>query len=200
MLAIPLEGATDAGVRIQFGAGQLTGRAAAPGMLVDGTFEGGVRQRRTAADRLELEQDTTYGLPWIDHGSHWDVGLTTEVPLDLRLDTGASRATLDLRDIRLRSLELHTGASETKVLLPRAAGMTTVRAESGAASLTIEVPVGVAARIRSQMVLGSSQIDQVRFPRAANGFESSDYGSATNRVDIDISGGVGSVKVIGGGA
>jgi hypothetical protein len=75
--------------------------------------------------------------------------------------------------------------------------MTTVRAESGAASLVIEVPEGVAARIRSRMGLGSSQVDERRFPRSAAGFESADYGTAANRADIDISGGVGSVRVVG---
>lgn len=197
-LALPLEPLADARVAIRFGAGALTGHAAAPGNLLDGTFEGGVRHRSTGPNRVEIEQDTTYGLPWLDHGSVWDVGLTTEVPLDLRLDTGANRAMLDLRDIRLRNLELHTGASETRVLLPRAAGATTVRTESGAASLTLEVPAGVAARIRSRMALGSSQVDKVRFPPVADGYESPDYASAANRVDIDISGGVGSVRVIGG--
>jgi hypothetical protein len=199
-LALPLAGTADANVRIRFGAGELSGRAAAPGNLLDGTFEGGVRHHSDGPNRIELEQDTTYGLPWLDHGSRWDVGLTAEVPLDLRLDTGANRATLDLRDLRLRSLELHTGASETRVLLPRAAGATSVRAESGAASLTLEVPAGVAARIRSRMAIGSSQVDQARFPRVADGYESPDYATAANRIDIDVSGGVGSVKVLGGGA
>ncbi len=197
-VSIPLQAAPDAQVRIRFGAGQLTGRTAAPGTLVEGTFEGGVRQRTSGPNRLELEQDTTYGLPWLDHGSNWDVGLTAEVPLDLRLDTGASRVVLDLRGLRLRDLELHTGASDTRVLLPRAAGATTVRAESGAASLTLEVPAGVAARIRTRMAIGSSQVDEARFPRTATGFESIDYPNAANRIDIDVSGGVGSVKIIGG--
>jgi len=199
-LSLPLEGSGDAAIKIGFGAGELSGRAARPGMLIEGSFEGGVRTDRVGPNRIELQQDTTYGFPWIDHASRWDVGLTAEVPLDLRLDTGANRSVLDLRDLRLRNLELHTGASDTRVLLPRAAGATMVRAEHGAASLTLEVPAGVAARIRSRMALGSSQVDETRFPRTLDGFESPDYATAANRIDIDISGGVGSVKVLGGGA
>jgi hypothetical protein len=197
-LSLPLADAADAEVKIAFGAGHLTAHAAAPGILVDGTFEGGVRSRSRAVNRVALEQDTTYGLPWLGRSSRWDVGLTSEVPLDLRIDTGASRAEFDLRDLHLRSLDLHTGASETRVLLPRAAGATSVRTESGAASLILEVPTGVAARIRTRLVLGSSQVDQTRFPRVADGYQSVDYATAANRIDIDISGGVGSVKVIGG--
>src|SRR5262249_42016470 len=122
---------------------------------------------------------------------------TGDVPLALRLDTGAANAQLDLLDLLVKSIELHTGASETRIRLPRAAGLTTVRAESGAASLTIEVPEGVAARIRSPMGLGRGVVDERRFPRSASGFESPDYGTAANKADVDISGGVGSVRVVG---
>jgi hypothetical protein len=98
----------------------------------------------------------------------------------------------------VRQLELHTGASETRVRLPRAAGRTTFRAETGAASLTIEVPTGVAARIRTRTMLGSSQIDQARFPRNGDVNASPDFETATNRVEIEVSGGIGSLRVVDG--
>jgi len=196
-LAVPLGDVATATVRLRFGAGHLTTGRAQPGNLVDGSFEGGVVRRDDGPGRIELRQDAASGLPWFDHRSDWQVGLTGDVPLALRLDTGAANARLDLLDLQVRSVELHTGASETHIRLPRAAGLTTVRSESGAASLVIEVPEGVAARIRSRMALGSSQVDERRFPRSAAGFESPDYGTAANRADIDISGGVGSVLVAG---
>jgi hypothetical protein len=197
-LALPLGGVSAAAVRIQFGAGTLRIARAAAGNLVDGTFEGGVEQRASGPGRVELAQDTTYGLPWVDHGSEWVVGVTGEVPLDLRVDAGASRADLDLGDVAVRRFDLHTGASETRVRLPRAAGRTEVHAETGAASLVLEVPLGVAARIRSRMALGSSQVDESRFARTGDGYASVDYETATNRVDIDVQGGVGSLRVISG--
>ena len=197
-LAVPLAGAAEAAVRIQFGAGTLTTGTASAGNLVDGEFAGGVLHRVVGPGRIELEQDTRYGLPWLQRSSTWTVGLTGEVPLTVRLDGGANRSVLDLRELQVRNLELHTGASETRVLLPRAAGMTLVRTEHGAASLTLEVPAGVAARIRTKIALGSTQVDEARFPRTASGYESPDYGTAANRVDIDASGGVGSLRVIGG--
>jgi hypothetical protein len=196
-LVIPLGGVAEAAVRVKFGAGELDVRPAAPGNLVDGRFVGGVVRRDLGPGRVELEQDTTYGLPWLDGRCEWTVGLAADVPLDLRFDTGAARARLDLGDLHVRSLELHTGASETRIRLPRAAGVTNVRAETGAAALIVEVPSGVAARIRSRMAIGSSQIDETRFPRSAAGFESPDYATAANRVDLDLQGGVGSIRVVG---
>lgn len=197
-LVLPIGDVTEANVRIQFGAGELTVHAAASGHLVDGEFRGGVSHRLDGSGRLELRQDTTNGLPWFDRRFAWDLGLTPDVPLDLRVDAGATRTLLDLGDLKLRSLELHTGASGTRVLLPRAAGSTSVHAETGAAELVLEIPAGVAARIRSRMVLGSTQIDEGRFPPTGLGYESSDYATSQNRVEIDVQGGVGSVRVISG--
>lgn len=196
-LSLPLDGVPQASVWISFGGGRLDVARGPAGALVDGTFSGGVLQTSDGPGRVHLSQDTTYGLPWLDHEGTWAVGVTGEVPLDLKLETGATRTTVDLGDTRLRLLDLQTGASDTRVRLPRAAGVTEVRASAGAASLTLEVPEGVAARIRSRMALGSSQIDEGRFPRSFDGYASPDFETAANRIDIAIEGGVGSVKVVG---
>ena len=95
-------------------------------------------------------------------------------------------------------MDLHAGASEARVRLPRNAGLSRVTANAGAASLTFEVPTGVAARIRTRMALGSAQIDQTRFPPTVGGYESPDFASATDRVEIDVRGGVGSLRIVGG--
>ena len=180
-LVVPIDGATSASIRIRFGAGQLAAIRAAPGNLVDGRFTGGVVLHRDGSKALELSQDTTFGFPWLERRSDWTVGLSGEVPLDLRIETGAARARLDLSDLVVRNLEPQTGASETRIRLPRAAGATSIRAETGAASLVIEVPTGVGARIHSRMALGSTDVDQVRFPRDATGYASPDYATAPNR-------------------
>ena len=194
-LELPLGAASEARVKISFGGGELIVEAAPVGRLVAGTFEGGVMHTAAASGAVELKPDMSRGFPWWDRPLQWRVGVTGEVPLDLVVESGANRSTLDLRETRMRRLDLRTGASETRVLLPRAAGASEVRVESGAASVRLEVPDGVAARIRSRMALGSSAIDQARFPRAGDGYASPDWETAANRVEIDIQGGVGSVRV-----
>jgi len=196
-LSLDLEGLTDAEVRLRFGAGELRVAAGSPDKLVEGEFSGGVVTRRPSPNRVDLQPDTDGGAwPWGGERLDWRVGLSPTPLLDLRLEGGASRAELDLRQVRVRRLDLKTGASQTTVWLPEAAGETSVSADAGAAQLNFHVPAGVAARIRSQMVVGSSQIDQARFPSSGSGrYESPDYATATNRVDLEIRGGVGSVSV-----
>jgi hypothetical protein len=193
-LSIPLAGLTEAQVKLTFGGGELMVGQAEPGKLVSGTFEGGVRQRTHGVGRLELEPFMETWPMW-NRPLRWQVGLTSEIPVSLELHTGANRSSIDLSALRLRRLELHTGASDTRVRLPES-GATEVRAEAGLASLTLEVPQGVAARIRSKMALGSATVDEARFPRAMDGWMSPDFDTAPDRVEIDVSGGLGSIRVV----
>jgi hypothetical protein len=111
------------------------------------------------------------------------------------LETGASETRLDLDDLQISELRLKTGASSTNVNLPAQAGFTRVMVESGAASVDIRIPQGVAARIRSRGGLSSLSLDRSRFPRTGDTYQSADYDTALNKVDIDVQMGVGSVTI-----
>jgi hypothetical protein len=123
------------------------------------------------------------------------VGIAPDVPVALRVYTGASENLLDLSALRVVNLEVHTGASETRVVLPQSAGSTTVRVEAGAAAVRLRVPPGVAARIAGTMAIGAAGVDERRFPRTGGGWMSTDWASATNRVDISYQGGVGGISI-----
>jgi hypothetical protein len=195
-LDIPLAaGGADAAIVFRYGGGHLTVGAAEAGVLLSGTFTGGVKASKTGPNRYQLEPASGAEWSWLEGRSRWQVLVTAEVPLDLRLETGATRTELNLTETLLRDLIIKTGASETHVMLPRAAGRTHVSVESGAASITLTVPDGVAARIRGRMALGSINAAD-RFPRVGDGFASPDFEAATNRVEVSVSGGVGSLRVL----
>lgn len=193
-LSIPVGAATSGEVVLKFSAGELLVGRGTPGTLVEGDFEGGVMRRDLGPGRVELEADYVQIFPLGD-GLHWRVGLSPDLPLSLRLEGGASKSVLELADTRVTSLSVKTGASSTRIVLPAAVERCEVRIEAGAAQVTVEVPAGVAARIRSQMGLGSSSIDEGRFPRTADGWASPDFDAAERRAEIGVSGGVGSVRV-----
>lgn len=194
-LAIPLDGLAEAEVRIGFGGGDLTIGKAEPQMLLTGTFDGGVIQASVFPGKVRLEPRSP-GLPIVTWKPlRWNVGVSAEIPVDLRIDSGANRSTIDLTSLRIRRLELHTGASDTSVRLPET-GQTSMRVECGLASVTIHVPAGVAARIGGGVALGSTTVDETRFPRTTDGWLSNDFEAAPNRVDLRIEGGLGSVRVV----
>jgi hypothetical protein len=201
-VTIPLEGATSARVKIAHGAGRLSlDSRVAPGELLTGSFAGGVQYK---LDRSESEVKVKLRVPdnafpffnwgW-SHGIDWTIGLSSDIPLSLEVGTGANESILDLTDLRVTELQLHTGASATKVSLPANAGYTRITCEGGAAGLELRVPSNVAARIRYRGGLSSINVSASRFPRSGDGYQSPDYDTAANKVDIDVQMGVGSVDI-----
>lgn len=195
-LALDLGTVSQADVSINFGAGDLTIGKAAPGKIVDGTFEGEVRYDAQPDGRVWLKLEPLNWWGWSPSGYRWNVGVTDAVPLKLTLDGGAANANVDLTDLKVTDLRVKTGASSTTIRLPRAAGMTTVRINAGAASVKLFVPEGVAARVHSSMALGSNDINPQRFPLSGSDYVSPDYATAPNKIDIQFEGGVGSLAVV----
>jgi hypothetical protein len=197
-LALGLDGATDAEVRVAFGAGKLLVGPAASGLLVDGTFEGGVNATPSGPGRVRLTtpHPASWSWDWGRAPFDWRLGLTREVPLRLEVETGASDNELDLSGLRVTDLRLRTGAAQSRVTLP-ATGVTRVSAEGGAAQMRFRVPTGVAARITSTMAIGSTDVDTGRFPRTPDGgaWASPDFDTNPNRVEIAVRGGVGQVTI-----
>jgi hypothetical protein len=196
-ISIPVASGTGSGeVVVKFGAGTLEVGRGSPGVLVEGTLEGGARRRELGANRVELESDVMQIVPAFGQTQRWRLGLAPDLPIRLRLEGGASRSTLDLTDLGVTDVIVKTGASDTRVVLPRAVERCTVRIEAGAAQVTIEVPEGVAASIRSTMGLGTTNVAEGRFPRSGDGrWRSPDFDAAPYRAEIEISGGVGTAHI-----
>jgi hypothetical protein len=195
-LSLDLGGATDAQIEVAFGAGELVIGRAPPGKLMEGSFDGGVRPEIRGPGRVRLGREVElWGWGPGRWPKGWHFGVTGEVPLSLRVETGASRNELDLSDLRVSDLIIRSGAAKTILRLPRAAGSTRARIDTGAASIRIFVPPEVALRIVGRMQLGTNDIDTTRFPPTATGWSSPDFDGAANRVELAISGGLATLQV-----
>ena len=73
-LALDLGAAAQADVSINFGAGDLTIGKAAPGKIVDGTFEGEVRYDAKPDGRVWLKLEPLNWWGWNPRGYRWNVG------------------------------------------------------------------------------------------------------------------------------
>jgi hypothetical protein len=198
---IPLDGATQARINIRHGAGRLQVDAGAGvGRLLEGDCDGGAElNTRRTANALEVTLGVLYrSLPFIwgpEYLMNWKLGLAQDVPLELSFDTGAADTRIDLSQLIVHQIRYHSGASSTWMTLPANAGQTTAVFKTGAASLELRIPSGVAAYIQTSSGLSSITVDKNRFPRIGNGYKSADYDVATNKVDIRVEMGVGSVDI-----
>jgi hypothetical protein len=199
-LSIPLESAHSARIKLDHGAGRLNIRAGATSTeVLNGVFGAEVDYKsQLQADQLQVKvRNSPHFWGWFPGESlDWDIRLNGDVPLNLKIDSGASASTLDLTDLKVVELDINTGASSTEVSLPASAGNTLVDIDSGAASVNINVPTGVAARIKIKSGIASVNVDSNRFPRLDGGlYQSTDFATAANRADITIDTGVGSVAI-----
>jgi hypothetical protein len=135
-------------VSVEYGAGTLTVLPASKSMLYEMEVRYDPRQYTPVTDfdrdqrRLQLGvRSAEKGRNRIEgkEGSRASISLSREVPLDLTLQFGAGDADIDLGGMRLRKLDLSTGASETKLRFsaPNPISAQEVQLRAGAAELTV---------------------------------------------------------------
>jgi hypothetical protein len=113
--------------------------------------------------------------------------------MSLKLESGAAETHMDLSALTIIDLDVTAGVGTTTVVLPRA-GQVRARMQAGVGALVVRVPPSMAARIRVTRGLGSLHIAD-RFPRTTNAYESPDYATASNRVEMRVEAGVGRIAV-----
>jgi len=198
---IPLQNARRAHIKIRHGAGELNvAGGAESGALVSGDFAGGLDYETDIEDdqqflRMRMPPQSAAWVGDVDFSLDWTIKLTNEIPLTLKINTGASKSSLDLSELIVTELKLRTGASATDLILPARAGLTRVEIDAGAASVNVRVPAGVAARITALAGLSTIDVDTARFPSLAERYQSPDYDTAVNKADVIIKAGVGTVDI-----
>ncbi|MBI5965355.1 MAG: hypothetical protein HY863_17910 [Chloroflexi bacterium] len=199
--SIDLQGASSASLKISHGAGELkihSGANAAE--FAHGSFMGGLDHKANRnGDQLQVHMrpaKDVMDFPFFGPQSRldWDVSLNPNIPIDLKLSLGANKSDIDLREMNIAGLDLDTGASETKLTLP-SRGRFKADLDLGAASLEVIVPDGLSARIHTSLGAADLKIDESRFPRSGGYYQSPDFGSAANSVDMTIDAGAASIRV-----
>ena len=143
--------------------------------------------------RLEIHESSSFS-PFHLFGSnrrHIVLALTDRIPWTIQVGGGATNLSLDLRHLQLTKLEVSGGANRMDAQLPAAKGSVMLEVSGGLSNLTLRAPaetqwrIGVSGGANAVTINGST--------RGALGgdFErqSPGYGTATNRYDIQISGG-----------
>jgi hypothetical protein len=199
--SIDLQGASTASLKINHGAGELNIHSGANlTELMHGSFAGRLQHKAARnGDRLEVRMRPAkdfIDFPFFGPRTQldWDVALNSEIPTALTLSLGANKSMLDLSDMNITDLKLDTGASDTRLTLP-AHGRFKADLDLGAASLEVTLPQGLSARIRASLGAVDLKIDETRFSRHADYYQSPDYETAANAVDMTIDAGAASIKI-----
>ena len=188
-VAVPREGATQLDLDLGVGAGTFRVGGGAPDLVEVRSSREDVYsrvERSGARAYVRLRQDASW-LPWsFRGGTEWAVRLADDVPTVFTVNAGAGDFSIDLSTLRVVDARLSIGAAQARVVLPRPTGEVNVRLTAGASTVTIEIPPGVEARVRSEGGL-------LRFEGRG---ETPNYATSRDRVSVSISGGASSVRVL----
>lgn len=206
----PLAGATQGNVNLTFPAGTVNVaalpandsslvRATAalpPGLTLsqqqgisDTTAESSISVQGSSRDIFPFGNSNGHG------GVRLDALLSRHVPLTLRVEVGAGQSTFNLTDLAVQTFSLNAGAGQTTVYFPAAAGQTQAEINSGAGQLTLIIPPNVGAAIHTKVGIVNIHVPASRFQKTSAGYQSLNYGTSTNKVDITLHLGIGQVDV-----
>ncbi len=197
--SIPLEGAKEANLAINHGAGQIEVQSgASSGDFLTGITGTGMEKKSRLVDGkldVRIEAGPSF-LPFLGpEGGVWQYRLTPDVPMSIRVESGASKLDVDLTDLRVTYFSFNGGAASLNLTLPARVESMLADIDAGAASIDVCVPQGVALRLRTKTV-GSLHIDQQRFPLRETGiYQSADYETAKYHAELTVNGGATSINV-----
>lgn len=185
---VPRAGVTDLGLTVNYGAGQFSLTGGGTDLVaVSSTSEDVSRtvdqNNNGATVTVSSDSNTMFGVDGRDR--RWNVQIPSDVRTSMTLNLGAGDFDVDLSNVQLTRGTINAGASDLTVTLPKPSGNVPLKISSGASSVTIIVPSGVAYSVTSTGVLHS----------VTGPLQSADYATATNRVLVDISIAAGSVAI-----
>lgn len=161
-----------------------------------------------------------FRLPWAacNGETNWQIHLNPAVSSDITAHSGGGNVKLDLAGLPITRVSADSGGGNMEVVLPdQAANLSvmaktgggnvtveigngttasnTVIATSGAGNVVISVPSGIAARIHASTGLGKVIVDP-RFSKIdGNTYQSPDFESSIDKVEITAKSGAGNVSV-----
>jgi hypothetical protein len=125
----------------------------------------------------------------------WQIHLNPTVSSDITAHSGGGNVKLDLTDMAVTRVSADTGGGNVDVVLPDGASGMNVQASTGAGNVVVRVPSGSAVKIHATSGLGKVIVDS-RFNQIDdNTYQSSDFESAANKVEITVHSGAGNVEV-----
>lgn len=161
-----------------------------------------------------------FRLPWsaCNGATEWQIHLNPTVSTDITAHSNGGNVKLNLAGMVVTRVSADTGGGNMDAVLPDDAanlsvtaktgggnvtvdigsgttGSNTINATSGAGAVIVRIPSGIEARIQVTTGLGKAIVDPRFIRKAKNEYQSSDFDTATNKVEITAHSGAGNVNI-----
>jgi hypothetical protein len=188
-------------VSLQAGAGEFKVSGGASHLLdADFTYSDSYSAPRVSYNvsdgvgQLDISQDDKSSHFGRSH-NQWNLRLSNDLPLELKIEMGAGRGELRLRDVPVTRLEMHMGAGQADVDLTGDRKLSLEGdMEGGVGQATIRLPRNVGVAVHASGGIGSVDAHGLKY----NGdqYTNEAYGKTPATVRLKVQGGVGQISLI----
>jgi N-terminal domain of toast_rack, DUF2154/Domain of unknown function (DUF5668) len=144
---------------------------------------------------LNISQDDHSAMHFGSSHNGWNLRFANDVPIELKVEMGAGRGDLNLRDMHVTRLNVQMGAGQLDLdLTGDRKDDLTGDLEGGVGQATIRLPSNVGVSVRASGGIGS--VDAQGLQRNGDEYVNDAYGKTPATIRLKIEGGVGSISLI----
>ncbi|REB11574.1 hypothetical protein DVB69_00055 [Sporosarcina sp. BI001-red] len=136
-----------------------------------------------------------FGMNRTNQLNHWDIQLTNTIPIELDVDMGVSKATLNLKGIQLNKLTIDGGVSDSTIDLGgELQNSFQGKIDIGVGRMTLLLPKQTGIKLSIDKGLGKLDLQDF-IAQGNNVYINEAYDNSETSIELDVDIGVGSLKV-----
>lgn len=127
--------------------------------------------------------------------NRFSIDLNKDVVWDMAVNVGAASGTLDMSGLKVKNLELKTGAVNLELKFGDKLQFTDVRISSGASNIEVVIPDNVGARVKFDGGLSSNNLKELGWINKDGYYVSPNFDQASSKINFDVDMGVGKFEI-----
>lgn len=124
-----------------------------------------------------------------------DLKIIDRVPLDLIINTGASKFDLNLENIKINKLDINCGASSGNIKIGSNNKEVNIALKSGASSFNLSVPKDAGLNITNKSGLSSNNFSAIGLKQNDKNYKSENFDTAAQKINLTFETGASSIKI-----
>jgi len=187
-------------IRVKAGAGNLVVNSKDHKEMVKASLDSNIAELKQnvsydgTVENVDLEM-STLRQGWIGGiRNNLEVSINREIPVSFEMSFGAAEADIDLREAKVTDINLKSGASSTILIVGDKEKTVDIEIDSGASSTIVRVPKNSGVRLKLEGGIIDKNLADLT-EKNSDTYESSDYSTSKNTVNITAKIGVASFKI-----
>ena len=193
---------TEASVEINYGAGVLYLNSPVAELVKARNMSDKISQNfyleyeGSHAEILFDVEDDNYQVNNVDEvkSNRFDISLNKVPIYDFELNLGACEMNFDFSEYKVSDIEINSGASNIDIKLGELLNSTRVVISTGVSKIRIGIPNNSGCRVECESVLSLKDFDGF-VKKSSNVYETSNYSSAENNIEIEFEGAMSEFEV-----